>query len=62
MQYRYKVVEYINKRGKVLKAVEDAVMKITAMKNKEAYRRILPYIEQASRDYYNDNLEKGFLD
>ncbi len=33
----------------------------TIMKNKEAYQRILPYIEQAARDYYSGNLEKGFL-
>jgi len=33
----------------------------TAMKDKEAYQRILPYIEQAARDYHNGNLEKGFL-
>ena len=33
----------------------------TAIKNKEAYQRIFPYIEQAARDYYNGNLEKGFL-
>ena len=32
-----------------------------AIKNKEAYQRIFPYIEQAARDYYNGNLEKGFL-
>ncbi len=32
-----------------------------AIKNKEAYQRILPYIEQAARDYYRGNLEKGFL-
>jgi hypothetical protein len=37
------------------------MMGATVMKNKEAYQRILPYIEQAARDYYNNNLEKGFL-
>ena len=31
------------------------------IKNKEAYQRILPYIEQSARDYYRGNLEKGFL-
>lgn len=36
-------------------------MKTTAIKNKEAYQRIFPYIEQAARDYYSGNLEKGFL-
>jgi len=36
-------------------------MKTIALKNKEAYERILPYIEQAARDYYRGNLEKGFL-
>jgi len=48
------VVEYIKRVGK------GAMMK-TPIKNKEAYQRILPYIEQAARDYYSDNLEKGFL-
>ena len=32
-----------------------------AMKNREAYQRILPYIEQAARVHYRGNLEKGFL-
>lgn len=34
---------------------------MTPMKNREAYQRVLPYIEQAARDYYDDSLEKGFL-
>lgn len=31
------------------------------IKNRESYQRILPYIEQAAREHYRNNLEKGFL-
>jgi hypothetical protein len=36
-------------------------MGVITVKNKEVYQRISPYIEQAARDYYRNNLEKGFL-